>query len=74
VQFEENFVDGDPGFVNAGKQDFRLWQDAPALHKGFKKLPVQKIGLYNDAYRKDVAKVARKLPGMVVPTKGDRAR
>jgi hypothetical protein len=66
VQFEENFVEGDPGFVNAGKQDFRLRQDALALHKGFKKLPVQKIGLYNDRYRHDVAVTARKLPGTVV--------
>ena len=70
VQFEANFVEGDPGFVNAGKKDFRLRADAPALRDGFARLPLEKIGLYNDAYRPEKGRVTRTIPGMIVPEKG----
>jgi len=43
---------GDPGFVDAARGDFRLKDDSPAWKLGFKKIPIEKIGLYIDQYRK----------------------
>ena len=45
-------VDADPHFVNVQEQDFRLRPDSPALALGFQPIPVAKIGLYSDEYRK----------------------
>lgn len=42
----------DPGFVSLEKKDFRLKDDSPAWKLGFKKIPVEKIGLETDEYRK----------------------
>jgi len=44
----------DPGFVNAAALDFRLKPDAQLLRDlpGFEPIPVEKIGLYVDEYRK----------------------
>ena len=46
--------DQDPGFVNAEKLDFRLKPDARLLRDlpNFKPIPLEKIGLYLDEYRK----------------------
>ncbi len=44
-------VNGDPGFVNAPKRDFRLRKNSPAFSRGFKPIPMEKIGLYKDEYR-----------------------
>lgn len=42
----------DPGFVNAAGGDFRLKPDAPVFSSvGFKPIPVESIGLYEDEYR-----------------------
>jgi hypothetical protein len=41
----------DPLFVNADKDDYRLRPDSPALKMGFKPIPVEKIGPYQDEYR-----------------------
>lgn len=51
IKFENNFVDTDPHFVDAAKGDFRLRADSPAYKMGFKKLPIEKIGLFKDEYR-----------------------
>ncbi|MBI5095570.1 MAG: right-handed parallel beta-helix repeat-containing protein [Candidatus Hydrogenedentes bacterium] len=51
LTFQDNFTEGDPGFVNADKLDFRLKPDSPALSLGFKPIPVDKIGLQVDAFR-----------------------
>jgi hypothetical protein len=48
---EANFLEGDPLFVNAEKQDFRLRPESPAWQIGFKPIPVEKIGLHNDEFR-----------------------
>jgi len=56
VRIEDNLVDVDPHFVDAEHQDFRLKTDSPALAKGFKPIPCDKIGLYVDEFR-------QKLPG-----------
>jgi hypothetical protein len=52
----ENLVlaaDEDPGFVDAGRLDFRLRPDSLILKKlpAFKPIPFEKIGLYVDEYR-----------------------
>jgi hypothetical protein len=65
VSFEDNFVDADPGFVSAGDRDFRLRPDAPVFRSGFQRLETEKIGLYNDAYRMDIAPDRKRIPGGV---------
>jgi hypothetical protein len=51
IKFEDNLVDKEPHFVDAGHQDFRLKPDSPAFALGFKQIPTEKIGLYHDEYR-----------------------
>lgn len=47
---------GDSSLMNLSKGDFRLRENSPALPPGFEKIPVEKIGLYRDAYRKFLPK------------------
>ncbi|MCP4641181.1 MAG: right-handed parallel beta-helix repeat-containing protein [bacterium] len=49
--FEDNLIDVDPHFVDAANQDFRLKADSPAFDIGFKAIPIDQIGLYEDADR-----------------------
>ncbi|MCC6444225.1 MAG: right-handed parallel beta-helix repeat-containing protein [Armatimonadetes bacterium] len=51
ILLKNNLTDGDPGFVDASIQDFRLKKDSPAWKLGFKAIPVEKIGLLKDKYR-----------------------
>jgi len=51
VDMHENLVGQDPHFVDAGKQNFQLQDDSPAFALGFKRIPVEQIGCYRDAYR-----------------------
>ncbi|MGA2500331.1 MAG: right-handed parallel beta-helix repeat-containing protein [Tepidisphaeraceae bacterium] len=48
--------DADPGFVDPSRLDFRLKPDARILKDlpGFKPIPVEKIGLFIDEYRKSL--------------------
>ena len=46
-----NLLDLDPKFVNEKALDFRLQDDSPAFKVGFQKIPVEKIGLYQDEFR-----------------------
>jgi len=48
----DNFIDRNPRFMSLAKGDFRLKQDSPVYKLGFKEIPTEKIGLYEDAYRK----------------------
>mgnify|MGYP001186422759 CR=1 FL=1 len=48
---ENNLLDLDPKFVDEKALDFRLRDDSPAFAVGFRKIPVEKIGLYRDACR-----------------------
>jgi len=46
------FDETDPGFINAADGDFRLRPDATLFATvGFRPIPVDEIGLYEDAYR-----------------------
>ncbi len=45
AEIHDNFVDGDPGFVDAAHLDFRLKDDSPVFKLGFKPLPYDEIGL-----------------------------
>lgn len=52
VHLQDNFTEGDPGFVDPAREDFRLKKDSPVWKLGFKPIPVEKIGLYRDQYRR----------------------
>lgn len=49
--FDRNSVQADPRFVNEAVRDYRLSPDSPALKLGFRQIPVEKIGPYQDAMR-----------------------
>ncbi len=51
VEFEDNLIDQDPGFVDAAALNFALREGSPALAMGFKPLPFDKMGLYKDDTR-----------------------
>lgn len=63
VKFVDNLADQDPKFADAAALDFRLREDSPAWQLGFKKIPVERIGLYQDESRASwpVAKTRRHL-------------
>lgn len=47
-----DYANEDPGFVDAANGDFRLRRDAPLLERtGFRPIPGEDIGLYEDEYR-----------------------
>ncbi len=51
VKFEDNLLDLDPLFVDAARQNFQLQDGSPAYKLGFKRIPLEKIGLYEDELR-----------------------
>jgi len=48
---DRHSVIADPLFVDAENGDYRLQPDSPALKLGFKPIPVDKIGPYEDELR-----------------------
>ncbi|MCX7046896.1 MAG: right-handed parallel beta-helix repeat-containing protein [Candidatus Sumerlaeota bacterium] len=48
---DRNSIVADPLFVDADKDDYRLKPDSPAFKLGFKPIPVEKIGPYQDELR-----------------------
>jgi hypothetical protein len=46
IRFEDNLLNVDPRFVDAGAQNFQLRDDSPAWKIGFQRIPIEKIGLY----------------------------
>ncbi len=51
VAMKDNLTDTDPLFVGKPPASFELRKDSPAWKLGFQRIPVEKIGLYNDANR-----------------------
>ncbi len=54
IKVADNFItDEDPGFVDAAKMNFQLKDDSIVYRKipAFKKIPFDKIGLYQDEFR-----------------------
>jgi hypothetical protein len=51
VTFQDNLVDQDPHFVDAKHGNFQLKRDSPAWKLGFKRIPIEKIGLYKSEDR-----------------------
>jgi len=51
LALENNLLDTDPLFVDREKRNFRLKEDSPAFAVGFETIPMEKIGLYEDADR-----------------------
>ncbi len=49
--FDTHSLVADPLFVNPAKDDYRLRPDSPAFKLGFKPIPVDRIGPYNDPLR-----------------------
>ncbi|MHB9024713.1 MAG: right-handed parallel beta-helix repeat-containing protein [Armatimonadota bacterium] len=45
VDIRDNLTDADPHFVDASKENFQLKDDSPAYARGFKRIPVEQIGL-----------------------------
>jgi parallel beta helix pectate lyase-like protein len=51
VTLQDNLVDVDPHFVDRQNGNFALEADSPASNLGFKPLPIDKMGLYQDERR-----------------------
>jgi hypothetical protein len=51
AKYDNKVIDGDPGFVDMENKNFQLKDDSPAWKLGFKRIPIEKIGLYKDEYR-----------------------
>jgi hypothetical protein len=49
--FEDNLWDEDPHFVDAPNLNFQLRDDSPAYRLGFKRIPIEEIGLHQEADR-----------------------
>jgi parallel beta-helix repeat protein len=52
VKVEKNLVGGDPRFVDRARNNFQLKDDSPALRLGFRRIPMERIGLSRDEFRK----------------------
>ena len=52
VKVEANLVDEDPGFVDRAQLNFQLKDGSAPLRHGFQRIPMERIGLYRDEFRK----------------------
>ena len=52
IKFEDNLIQKDPHFADLDKLDFRLKADSPAFKLGFKKIPIEQIGLKKKSVNK----------------------
>jgi hypothetical protein len=53
----KNWDGGDPGFASLEKRDFRILPNTPGAKLKFRALPLDKIGLQKDEFRRTVPKV-----------------
>jgi hypothetical protein len=51
VKFESNLVDKDPQFMDVAKQNFQLRDSSPVYRLGFKRIPIEEIGLTHSSPR-----------------------
>ncbi len=51
VRLESNLANVDPRFVDERRGNFQLGADSPAWPLGFQRLPLERVGLYQDARR-----------------------
>lgn len=51
VKIEDNLINEDPKFVDIQAGNFQLCEESPAWKLGFQRIPVEKIGLYQDECR-----------------------
>jgi hypothetical protein len=51
VKFQDNLLDQNPLFMDAAHHNFQLQYGSPAYKLGFKRIPIEKIGLYQDDLR-----------------------
>lgn len=58
ITFEDNLVNQDPGFVDAKALNFQLKSDSPAWALGFRRIPIEQIGLMQNEHRKSLPKTA----------------
>lgn len=49
--FDRNSIIANPRFVDPENDDYQLRNDSPAYRQGFKRIPIEKIGLYQDELR-----------------------
>jgi hypothetical protein len=54
MRITDNLIGVDPRFVDRDGGDFRLAEDSPAREIGFKEIPIEKIGLQLDEYRRQL--------------------
>lgn len=54
VEVKDNWTQGDPGFVDAARGDYRLAKGGPAARAGHVSLPIDKMGMYRDRYRRQL--------------------
>ena len=45
VVFKDNLINEDPGFIDLENGDFRIKEDSPVFKLGFKRLPLERIGI-----------------------------
>jgi hypothetical protein len=55
VTVQDNLIKGDPHFVDAANGDFRLKDDSSAFKLGFKRIPIEQIGLVKQTTRSEEA-------------------
>jgi len=54
VRITDNLIGVDPKFVDRNGDDFHLAEDSPAREIGFQEIPMEKIGLQLDEYRREL--------------------
>ena len=53
IALQLNFTDDDPGFADIAARDFHLSPSAEVFELGFKPIPLDEIGLYEDKFRSE---------------------
>lgn len=54
VRIVGNYAGQDPGFVDSSQGNFQLRSDSPVYSLGFQRIPMEKIGLFTDEFRKSI--------------------